>query len=230
MVIRPIHTSLFRPGDSLERFLFRFLPRLREKDIVVITSKIVALSQWRIVAARSLEEKESLIKRESKKTIATPWFLLGFKYGEWRPNAGIDESNGFKKLILLPKEPWRTARNLQKILKKKYKLKQLGVLITDTRTKPLQKGTIGSALAFFGFAPFKSYVGQKDLFGEPFKWTRVNLAQGLAAAAGLVMGEGKERKPLAVIRGAPLCFTERFGRFSLSISPSRDIYRFVYHS
>lgn len=214
----------------MERFLFRFLPRLREKDVVVITSKIIALSQGRIVAVHSLKEKESLVRQESEKVIATPWFLLGFKYGEWRPNAGIDESNAYKKLILLPKEPWRTARNLQKTLKKKYKLKRLGVLITDTRTKPLEKGTMGSVLAFFGFVPFKSYVGQKDLFGKSFKWTRVNLAQGLAAAAGLVMGEGKERNPLAVIRGAPLRFTERFGRFSLFVQPSRDIYRFVYGS
>lgn len=230
MTIRPVHTSLFRSRDSLERFLFRFLPRLREKDIVVITSKIIALSQGRIVAVHSLKEKESLVKRESKKVITTPWFLLGFKYGEWRPNAGIDESNAYKKLILLPKEPWRTARDLQKALKKKYKLKRLGVLITDTRTKPLEKGTIGSALAFFGFVPFKSYVGRKDLFGKSFKWTRVNLAQGLAAAAGLVMGEGKECNPLAIIRGAPVRFTEHFGRFSLSVSPSKDIYRFVYLS
>ena len=230
MTIQSVHTSLFQQGDSLEHFLFRFLPRLKEKDVVVITSKIIALSQGRIVAARSDREKDLLVKQESKKVVATPWFLLGFKDGEWRPNAGIDESNACKKLILLPKEPWRTARNLQKTLKKKYKLKRLGVLITDTRTRPLQKGTIGSVLSFFGFAPFKSYVGKKDLFGKPFKWTRVNLAQGLAATAGLVMGEGKERTPLAIIRGAHLHFTERFNRISLFIPPSKDIYRFVYGS
>ena len=48
-----------------------------------------------------------------------------------------------------------------------------------------------------------SRVGRPDLFGRPLEMTRVHMADALAAAAVLVMGEAAEQTPLALIDDVP---------------------------
>ena len=113
---------------------------------------------------------------------------------------------------------------MQKKLQKKYDIKNLGVLITDSRAMPLRAGVVGTTSGYAGFKGLKSYKGQKDIFGRKFKFSSVNVADSLATAAILVMGEGKERQPLAIIQEAPVKFCEKVNRKELNITLKDDIY------
>src|SRR3989344_9181529 len=220
MLIKPIHTTIFEAGDSLENFIARFIPAVSEVSIIVITSKIIAVSQRRIVPGGSAE-KELWIKKESEKYIKTKWCYLTLMNGQWCANAGIDESNSQGGgLILLPKDPYRDANKLRKKLRKQYRVKKLGVIITDSRIFPLRQGLTGVAIGYAGFQGIRNYIGLKDLFGRRIMMTKTNVADSLAAAAVLEMGEGNEQIPLAVITGvARIAFTERVEKKELQMDP-----------
>ncbi len=223
MVVKAIQTKIFREREPLIPFLLKNIRTLEEGDIVAITSKIVALSQGRVAKA---DNKETIIKKESVKLVAGPWCYLTLKDGEWCANAGVDESNAAGGIILLPRRPEKVARTLLTMLKKKFKIKKCGVILTDTRSIPLRQGTLGVALAWAGFAGIKSYIGRKDIFGRVFKVSRTNVADALAAAAVLAMGEGQERRPLAIIRGSEITFNAKsYHHRILSIAPKKDLYR-----
>jgi F420-0:gamma-glutamyl ligase len=88
----------------------------------------------------------------------------------------------------------------------------------------LRAGIIGSALGYAGFAGLKNYRNKKDLFGRTFQFSSVNIADCLATAAVLVMGEGAERQPLAIIKNPPVKFCRRISKKELLIDLKDDIY------
>lgn len=225
MITRPIRTRLFKEGEDLPAFIIEQLPRLKERSILVVTSKIVALAECRTATASDIRTKDKLIKQESDWAIPTKYVWLTIKDGMVMPSAGIDESNADGKLILLPKNSYRAAQRLRTRLKRHYRLKHLGILITDSRTMPLRAGVTGVSLGYAGFKGIKDYVGKKDLFNRPFKFSRVDIPDSLAAAAVLTMGEGAERCPLAIIEQAHVEFCERVRRDELTISIHDDMYR-----
>ncbi len=94
-------------------------------------------------------------------------------------------------------------------LEERYSVRRLGVLIADSRVLPLRWGTTGVALGWSGFEGLRNYIGKPDIFGRKLKMTKANIADGLAAAAVLMMGEGREQTPLALIEGAPVVFREK---------------------
>jgi coenzyme F420-0:L-glutamate ligase len=229
MEITGIKTSLFKVGENLEQFILAHVPDIKEGDILVITSKIVALSQNRI---GNLEDKVKLIHKESKQVIKTPWALLTLTDDGWGINAGVDESNANNHLILLPKAPFSVASTLQKKIKKRFSLKKCGILITDTRSAPLRIGTTGRAIGFAGFRPIRSYISKKDLFGRKSRFTKSNLVDALAGSAVLLMGEGDEQVPLVVIRNAPVNFLSRNPDAKekiLHMNPQVDIFKSVFN-
>ena len=83
-------------------------------------------------------------------------------------NAGIDESNAMGKIILLPKNSFKSAEIIRKKLQNKFGVKNLGILITDSRLFPLRAGIVGVALGYAGFKGIKNYIGKKDIFGRIF--------------------------------------------------------------
>lgn len=103
-------------------------------------------------------------------------------------SAGIDESNANGKLVLLPKDSFKTARFLRDKLRQKYGVRHLGVLITDSRTTPLRAGVTGVALGYAGFRGVKDYRGTPDIFGRKFKFSRTDVADSLATAAVFAIG------------------------------------------
>ena len=117
------------------------------------------------------------------------------------------------------------ARFLRNKLRQKYGVRHLGVLITDSRTIPLRAGVTGVTLGYAGFRGIKDYRGTPDIFGRKFKFSRTNIADSLATAAVLVMGEGNERQPLAIIERAPAEFCDRVNRAELRIDIQEDMYR-----
>ena len=98
-------------------------------------------------------------------------------------------------------------------------------MITDSRTMPLRAGVTGVAVGYAGFRGIKDYRGTPDIFGRKFKFSRTNIADGLATAAVLVMGEGSEQQPLAIIKRAPVEFCDRVNRMELRIDIQEDMYR-----
>jgi len=225
MIIRPIRTRIFQEGDDLFAFITDYIKKLPEKSVVVVTSKIVALSEKRTAIAKNIGDKEKLIRAESDLAMPTKYVWLTVKDGMVMASAGIDESNADGKLILLPKDSFKAARDLRNALRKKYGVRNLGVLITDSRTMPLRAGVTGVAVGYAGFRGIKDYRGTPDIFGRKFKFSRTNIADGLAAAAVLVMGEGNEQQPLAIIEKARMEFCDRVKRAELYIDIQEDMYR-----
>ena len=224
MLIKPLKTRIFREKENLLEFILKYVKKPQENSILVVTSKIVALSEGRTVVCVNEEEKIKLIKKESSFALRTKHTWLTVKDGMVMASAGIDESNANGKIILLPKDSFKSAEMIRDTLRKKFKIKNFGVLITDSRLFPLRAGIVGVALGYAGFQGIRNYIGQKDIFGREFKMSRTDVADSLATSAVLAMGEGKERQPLALITGAPAVFTDKVNRGELVIDPKKDIY------
>lgn len=225
MIIKPIKTRVFEEGENLFVFITDYFKKLQERSVIVVTSKIVALAEKRTAIIEDVQTKEKLIKKESEFAIPTKFVWLTVKDGMVMASAGIDESNANGKLILLPKDSFKTARFLRDKLQKKYGIKQLGILITDSRTIPLRAGVTGVALGYAGFRGIRDYRGTPDIFGRKFKVSRTDVADSLATAAVFVMGEGNEQQPLAIIEKVAIEFCDKIHRQELHIDIQDDMYR-----
>ncbi len=227
MKVTALKTSLFKKTTSLMEFLKQHTSSLlKEKSILAITSKILSLAEGRVVS-KSDTEKTQLIKQEADYDLGPVAYgcHLTIKHGHLLPSAGIDESNSSDgEYILYPENPFSLARQIRHDLKTAFSLKELGVIITDSRTLPLKAGVVGMALSYSGFVGVKNMVGQKDLFGSPLKMTRINVAEALASSAVLLMGEGAEQKPLAIIKEVPVQFCEHHNFKESQIPVEKDLY------
>lgn len=206
MRIYPVKTDIFLPKQNLPAFIKKHLPEIKEGSIIAVSSKVAGLWEGRTAP---LKDKEKLIKAESDFSLKTSlcWFTV--KEGMVMTNAGIDESNINGTLALLPKDSYKTAAKLRRALCKLYGIKNLGIILTDSMILPLRAGVITAAVAYSGFHGVKDYRGVKDIYGRKLKMTLVDVADTLAASAGLMMGEGAEQTPLAVIEDAPVKFTSK---------------------
>ncbi|MBI2113339.1 MAG: coenzyme F420-0:L-glutamate ligase [Candidatus Wildermuthbacteria bacterium] len=209
MKVTAVKTRKILPGKDKDLFLIldEFLPPLQENTVVAVTSKIVSICEGRIVKNKP-GLKDRLIIREAEKylprTSSKYDVVLTIKKGAINFSSGIDESNGKGYLILWPRDPQQSANKIRAHLQKKHNVKNLGVIITDTASVPLRWGQRGVfVLAYSGFAPLNSYIGKPDIFGRKLKMTSSSIADALGTASVLVMGEGKEQTPLAVIEDIP---------------------------
>lgn len=225
MTVRPIKTRVFREGDDLLAFITDYFKKVPEKSVIVVTSKIVALAEKRTAVAKTIQAKERLIRKESDLAIPTKHVWLTIKNGMVMASAGIDESNANGKLVLLPKDSFKTARFLRKQLQEKYGVQDLGVLITDSQTIPLRAGVIGAALGYAGFRGVRDYRGKPDIFGRASAFSRTNVADSLATAATFTMGEGNEQQPLALLEEAPVEFCDTIDPKELYIDAEEDMYQ-----
>ncbi|MEK7133817.1 MAG: coenzyme F420-0:L-glutamate ligase [Patescibacteria group bacterium] len=221
MNVHPVKTRVFEEGEDLAAFIAWHVPELKDGSILAVTSKIVALAEGRTADAK---DKEKIIRAESDWAIETKQVWLTEKDGMLLANAGVDASNADGKLILLPKDSFKVAIALRRELQKHFKLKKLGILITDSRVMPLRTGVVGVALGHSGFRGLRDYRGKKDIFGRALKFTQTNIADSLATSATLAMGEGGERQPLCIIEGAPVEFCEKINRKELKITLKDDMF------
>ena len=224
MKVQPIKTSVFHEGDNLIAFIANHIRRLPERAVVIVTSKIVSLSEGRVVDAPTEADRERLIRRESQWRMKTKWTWLTIKDGMVMSSAGLDRSNADGRTVLLPRDSFASAKKIRQALKRKYKVKKLGVLISDSRLFPLRAGIVGVALGYAGFRGVRDYRGLRDIFGRQLKMSRTDVADSLATAAVVEMGEAAERQPLAVITDARVEFTERVSRRELLMDFRDDIY------
>lgn len=225
MIVKAIHTPVFQEKESLLAFIQKYIRKLDDGSVLVITSKIVALSERRVRILKNERTREQLIKSESQWMMRTKYTWLTIKDDMVMASAGIDESNANGKIILLPKNSFRSAQEIRNKLKKHYKIKNLGIIISDSRILPLRAGVVGVALAYSGFKGVRDYRGTPDIFGRILKLSRTDLADGLATASVLVMGEGAEQQPLAIIKDAPVKFQNRDNPNELKIDIKEDLYQ-----
>lgn len=237
LAVQTIQTRIFRVGDALIPFLKEQLlralntPSELEGKVLVITSKIVSLSEGRIIS-KDKTSKEELVRAESDVFLGEIGYgcFLTIKHGLFIPSAGIDESNAEGDFyILYPKNPFETANEIRNALALEWGLKNFGVLLSDSKTTPLRAGVTGVALAHAGFKGVRDHVGAPDLFDHPLKMTRVNVADAIAVAAVYCMGEANESTPLALVSGG-VEFSENASsaRIECLIQPELDLYRPLY--
>lgn len=207
MHIKTHKTDAILPGESLFSILDTYLPKLEEKDILIITSKVVSLCEGAVVKNDGAICKKELIRESADafldlEDLGKHDIQLTLKHHIIIPSAGIDESNGNGYYILYPQNPQASAIAIWEYLKKRDGLKHLGVIISDSHSTPLRRGVIGIGISWCGLSPLHSYIGKPDCFDSPLKMTKVNVIDSLTAAAVYCMGEGNEQTPLAVVNGA----------------------------
>lgn len=211
-----------RPGDDLPALLAAHLAELRAGDILVVAQKIVSKAEGRFVAlgdvvpspealslAREVRKDARLVElvlRESVEVVrAAPNVLITrHRRGHVMANAGIDASNigsaGEGRVLLLPEDPDASAARIGDALEKSFGVRP-GVVISDSFGRPWRMGTVNVAIGIAGMPALIDRRGEQDRDGRVMQMTLIALADAVAAAAGLAMGEGAEGIPAAVMRG-----------------------------
>lgn len=232
MKIIPIKTHIIQPNEPIIRAIGPYLDNLEERDVVLITSKIVSISEGRLIKKKSVGSKELLIKKEADAYIEDCGnydICLTLKNNILIPSAGIDESNSQGHYVLYPQDVQRSTERIWKELRQLNKIESLGIIITDSHTTPLRRGVTGIGLGWCGFKALKNYIGSTDLDGKKLCFTQSNLMDGLSAAAVLVMGEGDEQTPIVIIRDFKKLEFQNHPptpeeKNNLSIEPEKDLY------
>ncbi len=203
MIVKAIKTKKIVGGDKLFEILDESLPKLKERDFVVITSKIVSITQGRVVKNDGKITKFDLIKKEADFYLPEEYVNYGIyltiKNNIMVASAGIDESNGGGYFILWPENIQKTVNQIWQYLRTKNKIKYLGIVVSDSKIIPMRKGASGVGLSWCGFEPLRNYIGKPDIFGHNLRVTKSSIVDGVAASAVLNIGEGKEQTPIAVV-------------------------------
>jgi coenzyme F420-0:L-glutamate ligase/coenzyme F420-1:gamma-L-glutamate ligase len=231
MQLFSIKLPLIRKNDPLLDIIIKYLKEeqdgLIDGDIIVISGKVIATSQGRIIALSDVKEiseksKElahkydmderyvELILQEASMIIGGMKHVILTKVNDFLiANAGIDQSNaGLNNVVFLPKKMKEVAWDYRKRLKEEFNIEDLGIIIADSRVQPLRKGTIGIAVATAGFEPVEDLRGHPDLFGRPLQITMRAVADDLTSAAQFLLNEADQQTPIVIIRGAEIQFTE----------------------
>ena len=243
---------LIRQGDNLADIIVKALHQnniqLRSGDILVLAQKIISKAEGRMVnlstvtpSARALElaietEKDGrvieLILQESNEVLRTRpgAIIVEHRLGFVCANAGIDHSNVHGEegnpedwVLLLPENPDRSAQQIRQQVESVTKA-EIGVLIIDSHGRAWREGTVGAAIGFSGVPGLLDLRGQPDMFGFRLRITQVGVADELAAAASLMMGQAAEGTPVVHVRGFP--YPLREGKLKELLRPKeQDLFR-----
>ncbi len=253
LILTPLSgIPLIRHGDDLADIVVNVLQEnkiaLEDNDILVLAQKIVSKAEGRAVnlvtvtpSQRAIDlaretEKDArvveLILRESKEILRTRvgTIIVEHKLGFICANAGIDHSNvagegdGAKEwVLLLPAEPDHSADRIRKEIESRTR-KQVGILIIDSHGRAWRNGTVGVAIGVAGLPGLQDLRGKLDLFGFTLRITQVGVADELAAAASLIMGQAAEGTPIVHVRGFP--YPLREGSLKELLRPKdQDLFR-----
>lgn len=227
----PIKTRILQPPqDNLLLVLDETLAEVAEGDIIVVSSKVVSIHEGNCVPVEGTD-KQALIKQEAQFAIPRSYWSspLTVAHNAFIGTAGIDESNADGHYVLLPQDPFLSAHTIYEYLKGRFGVKDIAVIITDSHSSPLRRGAMGVAIGWWGIAPTINHVGKPDLFGREFRIEVSNIADAIAAAAGLVMGETSECQPVVVVRDVPgVTFTNANTKDELFVAPKDDTFRVLY--
>ena len=225
---------LIKPGDDLPRILGdaieRLADNLQSSDVLVIAQKIVSKAEGRYVdldhvtpspyaieIAQQCRKDPRLIEvilAESQAVVRVrpDLIITRHRLGFVSANAGVDRSNvapdGIERVLLLPIDPDRSAAHIRSALRDRFGV-DIGVIIADSHGRPHRMGTVGVAIGLSGLPGVEDWRGRKDLFGYTLQHTEVGVADQIAGAGTLLLGQAAEAIPAVVVRGVP--FEQRDG-------------------
>jgi coenzyme F420-0:L-glutamate ligase len=232
-----LKTGIIRSGDPIAG---RVIAAARtacggfsDGDILVLAETAVATSEGNVIRladvtpsarARKLAKKycmdpatTEVVLRESDSIVGgIPGFLLCMKGGTLLPNAGVDASNAPPGCVTpLPADPDASALAIKQAIERATG-SRIGVIIADSRTHAMRSGCSGVAIGCAGILSVIDDRGRSDLFGRKLKVTKRAVADNIASAAELVMGEADECTPAAIIRGTGLPVGDQSGVESIA--------------
>jgi len=241
---------MVKAGDDLAGIILDALSTsglvLQAGDVVVLAQKIVSKAEGRLVELRGIEPSPEaveiatrsdkdprvvqLILDESDEVLRVRpgAIIVVHRLGFVAANAGIDQSNigngdDDDRVLLLPLDPDGTCDRLRGELKARTGI-DVAVVIIDSIGRAWRNGTVGTAIGVSGMAGLLDLRTKPDLFGRPLKTSELGLADELASAASLVMGQSSEGRPIVLARGVP--YARRDGNAHELIRPKEiDLFR-----
>jgi len=239
--------SIIKEGDDLALLICQAAKKqgtpIQNGDVIVVTHVIVSRAEGNVVDLETVIPSEfaktvanttgkdprrvEVILRESRSIVRMRdgKLITETKQGLVCANSGIDQSNvpGNTVVAPLPEDSDRSAQRIrQKILE--LTKKDVAVIVSDTHGRPLRQGEINIALGTSGFEPLRDRRGEKDLFGYTIRIKRTAIADELASAAELVIGQTNEGIPVAIIRGYPYPKSETANATKMIRSSEEDLF------
>lgn len=217
---------------------------IQDGDVIVITHVAVSKAEGNIVnlddvvpserakeIAQRTGKEPALVEailRETKEIVrlGPNSIITEIKNGMICANAGVDRSNveGERNVALLPKNPDATAYNIRREIKRLTSC-NVAVIISDTHGRPFRMGEVNVAIGVAGIRPLRDRRGEKDLFGYVLRVKRTAVADELASAAELVIGQAGEGIPAAIIRGYKYQPAEDASVMELVRPKEKDLFR-----
>ena len=178
---------------------------LLDRDVVVVTQKIVSKAEGRLVAVDPNDptSHKKLVEEEAVRVLRRRGELMitETKHGFICANSGVDLSNVERGYAaLLPVDSDRSARRIRDIIRAKLGV-EVGVIVSDTFGRPWRMGLTDVAIGVAGIAGVVDLRGTPDALGRTMQVTEVCVADQLAGAAEMVMGKSSG-VPVAIVRGA----------------------------
>ncbi|RLE14904.1 MAG: coenzyme F420-0:L-glutamate ligase [Actinobacteria bacterium] len=227
--IRPVMgIGEINPGDDLAGLIVDAISAdgwtLEDKDVIVVTHKVVSKQEGRIAEVPDEATYRALIEDEAVRIVRRRGDLViaQTRHGFICANAAVDRSNVAEGLaLLLPVDPDRSAHRLRRLIERATGV-SIAVIITDTFGRPWRRGLVDVAIGVSGIPSIVDLRGTTDAHGNELNVTEVAVVDEIAAAADLVMGKATQI-PVAVVRGLDL---EGAGRATDLVRPAdEDLFR-----
>jgi coenzyme F420-0:L-glutamate ligase/coenzyme F420-1:gamma-L-glutamate ligase len=240
---------LSKKGDNIGQLIVEATKKqdtpLQERDIIVVTHVFVSKSEGNVVnldevkpSERALEIAKQtnkdpalveVILQEAKEIvrIGSNSIITETNSGTISANSGVDRSNvlGERNVVPLPKDPNASALNIRTEIKLLTGI-DVAVIVSDTHGRPFRMGEINVAIGVAGIKPIRDRRGEKDLFGYTLRIKQTAIADELASAAELVIGQASEGIPAAIIRGYTAYQTaENVSATELTRPKEKDMFR-----
>ena len=240
---------LIEPNDDLASIINKSINNngidIESGDVVVVAQKIISKCENRYVELKNIQpSKEAtdlaktlnrdpafiqIIQNESKKIISTDKnvIIVEHKLGFININAGIDRSNILQNddvVLLLPENPSKSAKDLQSAISANFQ-RDIALIVTDSMTRPFRSGVSNFALASANIPSLIDLKGDSDIYGNILQSTEIAIADELAAAAGILMGQGSEKQPVVIIKGFDKKNYSTNDAFDLVVDEDEDLYR-----
>jgi coenzyme F420-0:L-glutamate ligase/coenzyme F420-1:gamma-L-glutamate ligase len=247
-VIAIENLPLFAKGDNIGQIICEAAKKqntpIQENDVVVVTHVAVSKAEGNVVnldevvpstqaleVAKKVDKDPAMVEvilRETKEIVrmGPNSLITETKHGIVSANAGVDRSNvkGDRNVALLPANPDESARNIREEIKKGTGC-NVAVIVSDTHGRPLRMGEINVTIGVSGIKPIRDRRGEKDLFGYVLRIKQTCIADELASAAELVMGQSNEGIPAAIIRGYKYQSSEKVSAKDLTRPKEKDMFR-----
>jgi coenzyme F420-0:L-glutamate ligase / coenzyme F420-1:gamma-L-glutamate ligase len=239
---------LIKSGDNLGELIVNAAKKqktpIQDKDIIVVTHVVVSKAEGNIINLDKItpSEKAKEIAQQTNKDPALVEVILRessdivrigqnsiiteTKSGSVSANAGVDRSNvsGDRNVVPLPKNPNVSAQNIRQEIKRLTDA-DVAVIVSDTHGRPFRLGEINVAVGVAGLKPIRDRRGEKDLFGYVLRIKQTAIADELASAAELVIGQANEGIPVAIIRGYSYQSNDNIPPTQLIRAKERDLFR-----